>query len=151
MQVGEGGSPPLRRPCADAPPAGIWSKRKDRPLRKLAMILAICAAPAGAAQVAVPSGHVMELFDVIMEPELGRFRFALPAVADGVRFADLVDDLDYLCAQVAQPALVAAGADISEIVISVSAAQVPFGEPTEVVQYFQPYRLIDGKCEWDAF
>lgn len=120
-------------------------------MRKLAMILAICAAPAGAAEVPVPSGHVMELFDVIMEPELGRFRFALPAVADGVGFADLVDDLDYLCAQVAQPALVAAGADISEIVISVSAAQVPFGEPTEVVQYFQPYRLIDGKCEWDAF
>lgn len=115
------------------------------------MILAMVAGPVAAADITVPSGHVLQLFDVIIEPEMGRFRFSLPAVASGVEFADLVDDFDYLCAQVAQPALVAAGSQVADIVISVSAAPVPFGEQTDVVQYFQPYRLVDGKCEWDAF
>jgi len=120
-------------------------------LRSLAIIATFWAAPLAAYEVTVPSGYQLRLYDVIMEPALGRFRFVLPAVAEGVGFVDLVDDFDFLCAQVAQPALVQSGSDVSDIVISVSAHAVPFGEPTDVVQYFQPYRLIDGACVWDDF
>jgi len=120
-------------------------------LGSLAIIAALLVGPAAAFEVTVPSGHELSLFDVIMEPPMGRFRFVLPAVADSVAFADLVDDFDYLCAQVAQPALVRSDVGVNEIVISVSATEVPFGEATDVVQYFQPYRLKDGVCIWDAF
>jgi hypothetical protein len=120
-------------------------------LRSLAIIAALLAGPAAAFEITVPSGHELSLFDVIMDPPMGRFRFVLPAVADNVAFADLVDDFDYLCAQVAQPALAQSDVGVTEIVISVSAAQVPFGTATDVVQYFQPYRLQDGVCIWDAF
>ena len=40
---------------------------------------------------------------------------------------------------------------VTVIVISVSAAQVPFGITTDVAQYFQLYRFQDGMCIWDAF
>ncbi|MEN9011674.1 MAG: DUF6497 family protein [Yoonia sp.] len=120
-------------------------------MRILAIIALCCATPVGAADVAVPSGHVLRLFDVIMDPPMGRFRFVLPQIADGVGFDDMVADFDYLCAEVAQPALVAAKMAVDSIVISVSAAEVPFGETTDVVQYFQPYRLDGGNCIWEDF
>ncbi|MFT5649031.1 MAG: hypothetical protein ACI93B_000123 [Yoonia sp.] len=120
-------------------------------MRSLTIIAVLLAGPAAAFEVTVPSGHELLLFDVIMEPPMGRFRFLLPAIADGVPFSDLVDDFDYLCAQVAQPALAQSDVGVTEVVISVSATEVPFGTATDVVQYFQPYRLKDGVCIWDAF
>lgn len=120
-------------------------------MRSLAIIAALFASPAAAVELTVPSGHVLSLFDVIMDPPMGRFRFTLPAIADGIGFDQLVDDFDYLCAQVAEPALAGSDVDVTNIVISVSASEVPFGEATDVVQYFQPYRLVDGACVWDAF
>lgn len=104
-----------------------------------------------ASEIAVPSGKVLTLFDVIMEPEMARFRFALPAVADGVEFVELIDDLQYLCDDVAVPALVQAGREVAQLVISVSAEPVPFGEPTDITQYFQPFRVAADACEWEEF
>ncbi len=86
-----------------------------------------------------------------MEQNIGRFRFVLPEIAQGVTFEDLIDDLDFVCAQVAVPALTQAGSDVSQLVISVSAADVPFGEASEVVQYFQPFRREGDACIWEEF
>ena len=86
-----------------------------------------------------------------MEQNIGRFRFVLPEIAQGVTFEDLIDDLDFVCAQVAVPALTQAGSDVSQLVISVSAAQVPFGEASQVVQYFQPFRREGDACIWEEF
>lgn len=86
-----------------------------------------------------------------MEQNIGRFRFVLPEIAQGVTFEDLIDDLDFVCAQVAVPALTQAGSDVSQLVISVSAAEVPFGEASEVVQYFQPFRREGDACIWEEF
>mgnify|MGYP000336100748 FL=1 len=86
-----------------------------------------------------------------MEQNIGRFRFVLPEIAQGVTFEDLIDDLDFVCAQVAVPALTQAGSDVSQLVISVSAADVPFGEASEVVQYFQPFRRDGDACIWEEF
>lgn len=99
----------------------------------------------------MPSGRVLTLFDVILEDDLGRFRFLLPDIAVDVAFEDIVDDLDYVCAQVALPALTQAGSDVSQLVISVSAAEVTFGEATEIVQYFQPFRRDGDACIWEEY
>lgn len=120
-------------------------------MRSLAIIAALWAGSAVAVELTVPSGHVLTLFDVIIDPPMGRFRFTLPAISEGVGFDQLVDDFDYLCRQVAQPALAQSDVVVTDIVISVSASEVPFGNATDVVQYFQPYRLVDGVCVWDAF
>ena len=82
---------------------------------------------------------------------MGRFRFILPEIAQGVAFEDIVDDLDYVCVAVALPALTQAGSDVTQLVISVSAAEVPFGEATEIVQYFQPFRRDGDACVWEEF
>ena len=105
-------------------------------MRSLAIIAALLAGLAAAFEVTVSSGHELLLFDVIMEQPMGRFWFLLPAVADGVTFANLVDDFDYLCAQVAQPALARSDVGVTEVVISVSATEVLFGTATDVVQCF---------------
>lgn len=120
-------------------------------MRLMAFMLAILSGPATASEIAVPSGKVLTLFDVIMEPEMARFRFTLPSIALGVEFVDLVDDLQYLCDDIAVPALVEAGREVPQLVISVSAAPVPFGEPTDVAQYFQPFRVAADACEWEEF
>lgn len=104
-----------------------------------------------AQDIAVPSGHLLSLFEVILEPNMGRFRFVLPQVGDRVFFEDIVDDLDYVCAQVALPALTQAGSGVTQLVISVSASEVPFGEATEIVQYFQPFRREGDACVWEEF
>ena len=117
----------------------------------LAIIASLLASPVAAQDIAVPSGHVLTLFDVIIEENLARFRFVLPAVANGVAFEDIVDDIDYVCAAVALPALTQARSDVSQLVISVSAAKTPFGEASEIVQYFQPFHREGDACIWEEF
>lgn len=120
-------------------------------MRFLMAVLVMMAGPLAASEIAVPSGRTLTLFDVIMEPATARFRFVLPQAGSGVEFVDLVDDLHFLCEDVVVPALAEAGQDVPHLVISVSAAEVPFGEPTDVVQFFQPFRLQGGACVWEEF
>uniref|UniRef100_UPI0040475183 DUF6497 family protein n=1 Tax=Yoonia sp. TaxID=2212373 RepID=UPI0040475183 len=120
-------------------------------MRFLAVIFAILASPAAAVEIAVPSGRVLTLFDMRMEPEMARFRFVLPEVGAGLGFADILDDIEYVCAQVALPALTQSGSGVTQLVISVSAEQVPFGAATDVVQYFQPFRRDGDACIWEEF
>ena len=141
----------LTAPAPVTPPVGIFDQKKDKIIRTLAIIASLLASPLAAREFVVPSGRVLTLFDVIIEPDMGRFRFVLPEIATGVEFEDIVDDLDYVCAQVALPALTQAGSDVSQLVISVSAAEVPFGEATEIVQYFQPFHREGDACIWEEF
>ncbi len=104
-----------------------------------------------ATEIVVPSGHVFTLFEVRIEDDLGRFRFTLPEIATGLTFADVMDDFDFVCAQVAVPALTQAQSGVTQLVISVSAEEVPFGEITEVVQFFQPFRRDGDACIWEEF
>ncbi len=120
-------------------------------MRILAVILAILAGPVAASEITVPSGRVLTLFDVIMEPDLARFRFVLPQAGKGVEFTDLVDDLQFLCDDVALPALAEAGREVPQMVISVSAEPVTFGEPTDITQFFQPFKVDGDICGWEEF
>ena len=120
-------------------------------MRFSAIIIATLASSAAASEIVVPSGRSLTLFDVIMEADLARFRFVLPAIADGVTFSDLVDDLQYICDAVAIPALKQAQSDVSQMVVSVSAQEVPFGEASDIAQFFQPFRVADNTCIWEEF
>lgn len=82
---------------------------------------------------------------------MARFRFVLPQVGTGLGFSDILDDIEYVCAQVALPALTQSGSGVTQLVISVSAEQVPFGAATDVVQYFQPFRRDGDACIWEEF
>jgi len=115
------------------------------------------AATAGLAQdVTTPSGLAMSLYDVILEEptQTARFRFLVPAIgADNPPpFTDVMPDFQYLCDSLVIPGLAANGWAAKDIVISMSAEEVPFGQITaEVRQYFQPFRVANDTCIWEDF
>ena len=115
------------------------------------------AAPAAAQQIAVPSGLEFTLHDVILEADVrvARFRFIVPSIAVTAghkEFADVIDDLQYVCDSVIVPALHGNGWDSGDVVVSVSDRPVDFGvyDP-EVIQFFQPFRMEADACIWEDF
>lgn len=118
----------------------------------------LCGVASGlrAQTVEVPSGLEMSLFDVVLEEDTGtaRFRFLAPAIgqSDQIAFSDVAVDFQYLCDELVIPGLVANGWTAQDIVISMSAAEVPFGTVTaDVTQFFQPFRIEDDTCIWEDF
>lgn len=120
----------------------------------LILPLVLWGGQGAAQQVAVPSGIEVTLYDVILEPDVNvaRFRFLVPAIAggDGVGFADVLPDIQFLCDDVVVPGLAENGWTQGEVVISLSAQEVAFGVATpDVVQYFQPFSIQAGACIWE--
>ena len=126
-------------------------------MKFLHFVLPFCLASGAAAQaIPVPSGVDMTLFEVLFEQEpvqLARFRFVVPAIAGGaVPFGDVASDIEYLCDAVVVPALAANAWTSGEVVISLSAQELVFGEPAhDITQYFQPFSIQDGNCHWEEF
>lgn len=126
-------------------------------MRLIAGLCTGLAAGAALAQpVALPSGLLVEPIEVILDDEmqLARFRFLAPAIAArGFDIDGLGPDFDWLCEQVAAPALRAERPDWDEVVISLSSAVIPFGtSDPEVAQAFEGYRIAgDGGCIWLQF
>lgn len=115
----------------------------------------LLAGPALAQDVAVPSGISVGLFDVILEQEIptARFRFLAPQIQeDSFDFAAVADDFQYLCDNVVRPALAKNDWTEGDIVISYSAAELPFGEiAPDIRQFFQPFRLTADGCQWEDY
>ena len=107
--------------------------------------------------MALPSGLSVTLYDVIHDEgaPVARFRFLLPQIAPeagALPFDALIDDLAFLCESVALPQARAAGHAPEQIVVSVSAVEVPFGQiSADVTQYFQPYAVDGDRCIWEDF
>lgn len=120
-------------------------------------VLGLCATDLAAQDIPVPSGLPMTLFDVRLEqnPAIARFRFVSEAIdpaGAGKTFVDVVDDLQYLCDNVAVPSLAANNWTGGEVILSLSSAETPFGETApEVTQFFQPYEIADEACIWGDF
>ncbi|RYH01831.1 hypothetical protein EU805_11595 [Salipiger sp. IMCC34102] len=104
--------------------------------------------------ISVPSGLEIALADVMLEEEAGiaRFRFVSPALSgeDGLTFAEVADDLMWLCQGLVRPALEQQAWTSAQVVLSVSDQPTEFGiyDPN-VVQYFQPFRLDGDECRWE--
>jgi len=123
----------------------------------LALLGFCAAAPVLAQDVAVPSGLPMTLYDVRLEqdPDVARFRFVSAAIdpaGEGRGFADLVEDLQFVCDRVVVPSLAANDWPGRDVVISVSNVQTEFGIfDDRVTQFFQPYKIEGDTCIWEDF
>ena len=114
----------------------------------------------GDAAVAVPSGQVVTLQEVIwnVPGPAGlaiRFRFLAPAIAKAggsVDFATAAADMAHLCQTYALARLAEFGPQPSQIIISLSDQPLPFGEPApDATQFFEAYRIENDACIWEAF
>ena len=116
----------------------------------------LCATASLAQDVTVPSGLAVSLYDVILEEptQTARFRFLVPAIGadEPASFEDVMTDFQYLCDALVIPGLAANGWVAKDIVISMSAEEVDFGQITaDVTQFFQPFRVENDTCIWEDF
>lgn len=117
------------------------------------------AAPSEGVPIAVPSGQQVSYIETIQnvpgEGLVYRFRFLAPAIArEGGSVGQEVAqaDMQWLCDNFALPRIASTGPQPSQIVISLSDRAVKFGEASpEATQFFEGYRIEDGKCVWELF
>ena len=118
------------------------------------------AAKGDATPIAVPSGQVVTLLDVIWNAPgptglAVRFRFLAPAISratGAVDFATASADMLHLCQTYALPRIAEFGPEPSQIIISMSDMAVPFGEPSpDATQFFEAYTVQDDACIWEVF
>ncbi len=121
----------------------------------LFLALPACAEDA----VPVPSGQTVLFQDAILneagpDGQTARFRFVAPDIAPGgkVGFDTAVADMQHLCDTYALPRVTGNVPLPQQIIISLSAEAVPFGEAAPAVtQFFEAYSLQDGACIWEVF
>jgi hypothetical protein len=127
----------------------------------LAAGLAGAAHAEQAGPLEVPSGLALGHLETIEEPAsaasgglpLVRVRFLAPALADGTTsYPDVAEDFPALCAGWALPWAEKAGHAEARAVISMSDRMLPFGATDpEAVQFFEAYRIRDGRCDLEPF
>jgi hypothetical protein len=131
--------------------------RRTVPLLATALVLAACQedAPEGDA-VDVPSGREVRLIEVITNAPgsagaTARFRFLAPGLlADDLAASG--PDMQALCDSYALPRIGGMVPEPQQIVISLSARDVPFGQAApDVVQFFEAYRVEGDTCIWEPF
>lgn len=115
-----------------------------------------CDKAASENAIAVPSGRVVELIDVITTAPgptgaAARFRFLAPGLgADDI--ASAADDMQALCDSYALPRVDGMVPEPQQIIISLASEAVPFGEAApDVIQFFEAYSISDGACIWEVF
>jgi Family of unknown function (DUF6497) len=117
------------------------------------------AAPGDDALIAVPSGQVVTLQEVVWNAPGAqgltlRFRFVAPGIAPGggVDFEAAMADMQALCDTFALPRMAEFGPLVQQVIISLADRAVVFGatEP-DVTQFFEAYRIEDGACIWEIY
>lgn len=125
------------------------------PLAALAALVACQDAPAEGA-IPVPSGREVLPVDVITNVPgtagtAARFRF----LVDGLGEDDLeisADDMQALCDDHALPLTDGMVPAPQQIVITLMASEVPFGQPApDVVQFFETYGIEGNTCVVEPF
>lgn len=123
--------------------------------RTVFALCTLCAPTVMAAQnIAVPSGQPLTFLGFLAEQDAAvvRFRFLAPDIGAVFGFEDVVQDFQALCDAQVMPVLAANGLAPRQIVLSMSAADVPFGQPApEVLQFFEVFRSENGACIWEEF
>jgi hypothetical protein len=116
--------------------------------------------PGNGQQVAVPSGQSVTLQEVLWNvpgPDglTARFRFLAPQIARNggtVSFETASADMAWLCQNFAIDRISTLGPAPQQVIISLADRDIPFGQTDEeATQFFDAYRIEDGKCVWEAF
>lgn len=124
---------------------------------RAAFILSALACPAQAGGLAVPSGQVVALIEVLPEAQSDglwlRLRFLAPQIADdGVGFDAASGDMLHLCRSVGLPLLKNDYPDTVRIMVSLSDTRLEFGvSDPGVTQYFEAYQPLNDDCIWEDF
>ena len=119
--------------------------------------LVLSSANAVTADVTVPSGQELALYDVVLEADTStaRFRFLAPQIAqdaEALTYADVEADFSHLCTVYALPALLENEWDARSVVITLSDREVEFGVITpEATQIFEAFSVENGLCIWEQF
>jgi len=112
------------------------------------------------ALIAVPSGQLVTLLDIIWNSEgpdgpAPRFRFVAPAIArDGgsVSYDAAEADLQHLCEAFAAPKLAEHGLDAPLVLLTLADRPVEFGVPDpEATQYVDAFRIEGTTCVREIF
>lgn len=109
-----------------------------------------------AAAIKVPSGREVTLLDVITtvpgtEGAAARFRFVAPGLTPDDSEAASAD-MQALCDTYALPKVEGMVPAPQQIIISLAAKPVPFGEAApDITQFFEAYAVTNGACIWEVF
>lgn len=96
-----------------------------------------------------PSGLSLTRYDVQWGDGVVHMRYVAGA---GLTYDAVAGDFDWLCQTDAVDGLRAQGVDRTELVITISDREVPFGETVpEAVQFFELYDYDRGSCNWRGF
>lgn len=118
-------------------------------------VFAILTAMTAMAQViSVPSGQPLSFLEFISERdgEVVRFRFLTPEIGKTYVYGDIIGDFQVLCDEQVMPVLEVNAMEPRQIVLSMSAVDIPFGEDNaEVLQFFEIFRPEGGICIWEEF
>ncbi|WP_281983300.1 DUF6497 family protein [Thalassorhabdomicrobium marinisediminis] len=134
--------------------------RCDMSLLRTTLTVAISALAGGVAaaeegaSVPVPSGQPLSFLEFIPEQDgaLLRFRFLAPAIGTQFDYLAVRDDFQALCDTQVTPVLLDNALAPERIVLSMSAAEIPFGEVNaDVLQFFEVFRFENGTCIWEEF
>lgn len=121
----------------------------------LTAITTAVAGPLAAAQdIPVPSGQPLSFLEFISENDgdLVRFRFLAPEIGARFAYLDVFDDFQIVCDEQIMPVLSANALNPTQIVLSMSAVDIPFGEDNaDVLQFFEIFRPENGLCIWEEF
>jgi len=104
--------------------------------------------------IVVPSGQPVSFIEFISEEatDIVRFRFLTPEIGTSYQYTDVAGDFQVVCDELVMPALVEAAIEPTQIVLSMSAANIPFGEDDpDVLQFFEIFSLENGTCIWEEF
>jgi hypothetical protein len=122
-------------------------------------VCTLCAASVLAAEtivdnIPVPSGQALSFIEFISEAEgeTVRFRFLTPDIGTAFDYMDVAADFQMVCDDLVLPVLDANALAPRQIVLSMSAVDIPFGEDhPDVLQFFEIFRPENGTCIWEEF
>ena len=132
-----------------------WISVHTKGVRLVYGVCTACAATIASAQdISVPSTQPVSFLEFISENDgaLVRFRFLTPQIGEAFDYAAVSGDFQVLCDQQVMPALEAHALNPTQIVLSMTAVDIPFGvdDPT-VLQFFEIFRPEKGLCIWEEF
>ena len=110
------------------------------------------------ADIEVPSGQMLELFEVLVDrvgsEDWVRFRFLAPQIAcdtGSLSFDAAQADFEVLCQQFAVPYLAEHGLSPDFIAVSLLDRPVPFGaSDPDATQFVEVFRLRENICVWEG-